>query len=221
MQSNKLSTLGQIAASVGHELNQPLTAIGLRAQNAVKLIEADRPAEATVALQEISALTSRAGAITQELRRFSRRADRHIGKISLQAALAGTQLLLGDRLRSTNTLLSIDPVVVDVLGEQGRLEQVFVNLIQNAMDAMGDGGRIDVVIARAGQAVSIFIRDTGPGIPPEIQASLFEPFSSSKPDGVGLGLVICRDIITQFGGELTLLNASGGTEFLIMLKAAA
>ena len=221
VQSNKLSTLGQIAAGVGHELNQPLTAIGLRAKNAVKLIDADRLAEATVALQEIGALTSRAGAITQELRRFSRRADRHIGKTSLQAALAGTQLLLGDRLRSTNTILSIDPVAVDVLGEQGRLEQVFVNLIQNAMDAMGDGGRIDIVIARAGQAVSIFIRDTGPGIPPEIQASLFEPFSSSKPDGVGLGLVICRDIITQFGGELTLLNASGSTEFLIRLKAAA
>ena len=172
-------------------------------------------------MHEIGDLTSRAGAITQELRRFSRRADRHIGNVSVQAVLAGIQLLLGDRLRSTNTRLSVDPIDTYVLGEQGRLEQVFVNLIQNAMDAMGDGGRIDIIVTRAEPWVSIAVRDTGPGISPELRGSLFEPFTSSKPDGVGLGLVICRDIVTQFGGELSLSEVSTGTEFRIMLKSAA
>jgi two-component system, NtrC family, C4-dicarboxylate transport sensor histidine kinase DctB len=222
VQSNKLSALGQIAAGVGHEINQPLTAIGLRAQNAAKLMVTGRQAEAVTALKEISALTSRIGAITAELRRFSRRAERRMGRVSVQDVLAGTQLLLGDRIRSTGTTLAVTDLkdAIEVIGEQGRLEQVFVNLIQNAMDAMGDGGRIDLAITRAGELVTIRIADTGPGIAPDVRDKLFQPFTSTKDDGVGLGLVICRDIVAEFGGELTLAPAKQGAEFVITLEAA-
>lgn len=222
MQSNKLSTLGQIAAGVGHEINQPLTAIGLRAQNATKLITAGRHAEAAAAVNEIGALTTRIGAITQELRRFSRRADGRVEIVSLSAVIAGTQLLLGDRLRSTGTSLNFDPAAADtkVVGEQGRLEQVFVNLMQNAMDAMGDGGAIALTITASESHVRICLSDTGPGIAPEVRDKLFQPFTSTKDDGVGLGLVICRDIINELGGELHFEPTKQGAAFLILLKPA-
>ena len=220
LQANKLSSLGQMAAGIGHEINQPLTAIGIRAQNAQRLIESGRTAEAATAVQEISALTGRMGAITQELRRFARRGDGRLGKVRLQSVFEGMQLLLGDRIRTTGTALNIDPVDISVIGEQGRLEQVFVNLMQNAMDAMGDGGQIDIIIHGIGQTVSIIIRDNGPGINAELGERLFQPFTTSKDDGLGLGLVICRDIIADFGGELNLVPSKVGVSFEITLKAA-
>lgn len=220
MQSNKLSALGQIAAGVGHEINQPLAAIGLRAQNASKLVNAGRTAEAVAALSEIGALSERAGAITGELRRFSRRADRKIGRVSLQSVLAGTTLLLGDRIRSTGTNLGVPDFDISVIGEQGRLEQVFVNLIQNALDAMGDGGNMAISATVTGEIATLRFRDDGPGIHNDLRDKLFQPFTSSKDDGVGLGLVICRDIITEFGGELNVSPCADGAEFVITLKVA-
>lgn len=221
VQANKLSSLGQMAAGIGHEINQPLTAISIRSQNAYKLIQAGRVPEAATAVEEISALTARMGAITSELRRFARRGDGSVGKVSLRSVFEGTQLLLGDRIRTTGTTLNVDPVDISVIGEQGRLEQVFVNLIQNAMDAMGDGGSIDIGIRITGQLVAITVRDNGPGIGKDLRQRLFQPFTTSKDDGLGLGLVICRDIIADFGGELHLSAAQSGAEFVITLKAAS
>lgn len=221
VQANKLSSLGQMAAGIGHEINQPLTAIGIRAQNARKLVEAGRAAEAATAIDEITALTARMGAITGELRRFAQRGGNRIGKVSLQAAFDGTQLLLGERIRSTLTQLHVDPANISVIGEQGRLEQVFVNLIQNALDAMGDGGRIDIDVAVVEQLATISIRDNGPGISAEVHGRLFQPFTTSKDHGLGLGLVICRDIIADFGGELNVMASGAGAEFVITLKVAA
>ena len=220
VQANKLSSLGQMAAGIGHEINQPLTAIGIRAQNAHRLIKSGRATEAATAVEEISALTGRMGAITQELRRFARRGDGSVGKVPLKAIFDGTQLLLGDRIRTTGTMLNIDLVDVSVIGEQGRLEQVFVNLLQNSMDAMGEGGQIDIGIEVAGQAVLITIRDNGPGISAELRERLFQPFTTSKDDGLGLGLVICRDIISDLGGELNLVPSQAGAVFVITMKAA-
>ncbi len=221
MQSNKLSTLGQIAAGVGHEINQPLAAIGLRAQNASKLVNAGRNEEAVAALSEIGALTERAGAITGELRRFSRRADRKIGRVSMQSVIGGTTLLLGDRIRSTGTNLVLPDFDIFMIGEQGRLEQVFVNLIQNAMDAMGDSGKMTITANVTGEIATLHFCDNGPGIPDHLRGKLFQPFTSSKDDGVGLGLVICRDIIAEFGGELILSPQAHGAEFIITLKVSA
>ena len=221
VQANKLSSLGQMAAGIGHEINQPLTAIGIRALNAHKLIDAGRAQEAAIALNEISALTARMGAITGELRRFARRGDGGVGAVALQAVFDGTQLLLGDRIRTTGTTLNIEPVDLKVIGDQGRLEQVFVNLIQNALDAMGDGGQIDINVSVIGLTVTTHIRDDGPGISTDIRERLFQPFTTSKHDGLGLGLVICRDIISDFGGELNIVPSRNGAEFVMTLKAAA
>lgn len=220
VQANKLSSLGQMAAGIGHEINQPLTAIGIRAQNAQKLIKAGRNAEAATAINDITALTGRVGAITGELRRFARRGDSRIGAVRLQAVLEGTQLLLGDRLRTSQTVFNVGPVDISVVGDQGKLEQVFVNLIQNALDAMGDGGRIDIDVGAVDQIVTIIIRDNGPGISADVRERLFQPFTTSKADGLGLGLVICREIIADFGGELNVTPLQSGAEFVITLKSA-
>lgn len=225
VQANKLSSLGQMAAGIGHEINQPLTAIGIRARSARILIDSGRIAEADVALGEIGALTTRMGAITGELRRFARRGDGRVGKVSVQAVLAGTQLLLGDRIRTSGTRLVIDTEDVFVVADQGRLEQVFVNLLQNALDAMemaaSDPKEIDIAIAATGPAATIMIRDSGPGVTADVRDRLFQPFSTSKDDGLGLGLVICRDIVTAFGGELDLVLSDRGAAFAITLKVAS
>jgi two-component system, NtrC family, C4-dicarboxylate transport sensor histidine kinase DctB len=221
VQANKLSSLGQMAAGIGHEINQPLTAISIRAQNAEKLIETGRMAEAAIAMHEISALTARMGAITSELRRFARRGDGRVGKVSLSTVLKGTQLLLGDRIRTTGTTLIIDAPDVPIIGDQGRLEQVFVNLIQNAIEAMGNGGRIDIAGDVAEATATITIRDNGPGISTSVRDRLFQPFTTSKEDGLGLGLVICRDIVAEFGGELVPTSSQSGAAFVLTLKVAA
>ncbi len=220
VQANKLSSLGQMAAGIGHEINQPLTAIGIRAQNAQKLIKAGRNAEAATAIDDITALTGRMGAITGELRRFARRGDSRIGAVRLQAVLEGTQLLLGERLRTSRAIFNVGPVDISVVGDQGKLEQVFVNLIQNALDAMGDSGRIDIDVGAVDQIVTIIIRDNGPGISADVRERLFQPFTTSKDDGLGLGLVICREIIADFGGELNVTPLQSGAEFVITLKSA-
>lgn len=219
-QANKLSTLGQIAAGVGHEINQPLTAIGVRAQSGARLVRAGRHSEAASAFAEIGALTARMGAITGELRRFARRADGRVGAVSLHSVLEGTQLLLAERIRSTGTQMHVDSTAVRVVGEQGQLEQVLVNLIQNALDAMGDGGRMTITISHDDERASLTIADTGPGIAPAVRSRLFQPFTTSKDDGLGLGLVICRDIVAAFGGALTEAPSAHGAQFKLTLKVA-
>lgn len=221
VQANKLSSLGQMAAGIGHEINQPLTAIALKAKNASKLIDTGRADEAITALSDISVLTARMGAITGELRNFAKRGDGKIGPVSLRAAVEGTLLLLGDRIRTTGTTLVIGTIDFDVIGQQGKLEQVFVNLIQNALDAMGSGGRIDIAARLSGEMVAIAVKDTGPGIAADVLDRLFHPFVTSKSDGLGLGLVICHDIVTGFGGELKFTPVRTGSEFVVTLKAAA
>jgi two-component system, NtrC family, C4-dicarboxylate transport sensor histidine kinase DctB len=221
VQANKLSTLGQVAAGVGHEVNQPLTAIGIRAQAARKLIAKGRIEEAGAVCDEIGALVARAGAITGELRRFSRRTSGKVTHVSLADVFSGTQLLMGDRLRSTGTDLIIQAPSISVKGDQGRLEQVFVNLIQNALDAMGDGGKISILVDRTDDNATIQITDNGPGISDAVRERLFQPFTSSKDDGLGLGLVICRDIITDMGGDLSHRPDIDGACFQIILKVAS
>ncbi len=220
VQANKLSSLGQIAAGVGHEINQPLTAIGIRAQTGRKLIDKGRIDEAAKIFDELSALVARAGAITGELRRFSRRTRRELGSVALSHVFEGVQLLLGDRLRSTSTVFSVEGPELSVIGDQGRLEQVLVNLIQNALDAMGSGGAIKVSVFESEGIVTLRITDTGPGIPQDVSKRLFQPFTSSKDDGLGLGLVICRDIMIDLGGDLALVPGGHGATFAVTLKLA-
>lgn len=222
-QANRLSSLGQVAAGVGHEINQPLAAIGMRADSVGKLLAAGRLDDARRALEEIDGLVVRAGAITAELRKFARRSDRTLGRVRLRDAFDGLAMLMGDTLSRKGARLVVDAASGDiaVIAEQVRLEQVLVNLVQNALDAGGHGCEIAITVHADNERVRIVVRDDGPGIAEEAVAALFQPFSSTKPHGLGLGLVICRDIVSELGGELSYLpdNAKGAA-FAIDLRRA-
>lgn len=222
-QANKLATLGQIAAGVGHEINQPVTAIGTYAHNGALLIDAGRLPDARENMVRIVALTSRIGSITGELRGFARRATGESGAVSIGDAIQGALLLLGDRIRSTEARIDYAPGLanVTVVAEHVRLEQVLVNLLQNALDAGGEQVAIRIEVTVRAATVEVVIADDGPGLSASARAALFQPFSTSKPDGLGLGLVISRDIMIDLGGDLTARDPPTGAAFVMRMENAS
>jgi two-component system, NtrC family, C4-dicarboxylate transport sensor histidine kinase DctB len=222
VQANKLATIGQIAAGVGHEINQPLAAIVSFAQNGLTFIKAGKWEKAGENLTRITALTVRIGAITGELRGFARKATGISAHVSIMDAINGALLLLGDRIRTLGATVIVSPKAFDatVVAEEVRLEQVFVNLLQNALDASGKGARIRISLAVRDHMIEVGIADNGSGVSDAARASMFQPFFSSKRDGLGLGLVISRDIITDFGGELVVASPKQGALFIVRVRYA-
>lgn len=222
-QASKLAALGQIAASVAHEVNQPVAAIRAFSDNARTFLDRGEAQAAHQNLGTISALTERIGAITNELRAFARKTPRAVGTVSVQAVMEGTLLLIGYRLRQQGVELcvQIPEQELVVKGDRIRLEQVMVNLLQNAMEVLAEraDGRIAITATREGETVRITIADNGPGLPETVMAALFTPFTTTKPNGLGLGLVICHDIIAESGGNLAAHNENGAV-FTITLPGA-
>ena len=224
IQANKLATLGQIAAGVAHEINQPIAAIRTHADSAGLYLDRSDTAAAARSLSTIGGLTERIGAITDELRAFSRKTRSEVVAVAVDAAIDGTLLLIGARLRERGVRLSRDVPVpgLRVRAERNRLEQVILNLLQNAVEALEGVADPTIVIAvrQTGSRVTIAVSDNGPGVSPEVRDRLFTPFTTDKADGLGLGLVISRDIVTGFGGELTYRPGPAGTTFQIVLARA-
>ncbi|MDR6288737.1 two-component system C4-dicarboxylate transport sensor histidine kinase DctB [Inquilinus ginsengisoli] len=224
-QANRLAILGQVAASVAHEINQPVAAIRSYADNAAVFLDREKPAAVRDNLAIIAGLTDRVGAITQHLRAFSRKAANRIEAISCAAAIEGALILTRPRLRRQSVRLAQDlpPADVRVVAERVRLEQILVNLLQNALDAV-DGlpeAEIRIAVNVEGDRVRIAVSDTGKGLDPATMKALFIPFATSKPAGLGLGLVICQDIAREFGGAIAADNrAEGGAVFTVTLKRA-
>ncbi len=221
-QANRLGSLGQITAGVAHEINQPLAAIRTFAENGVTLIDRDAPGRARENLGRIVDLTSRIGTITGELRAFARRRPPTRGAPTLDEAIAGTLLLIGDRARGI--VVDAVPVTLRTLAvnaDRIRLEQILINLIQNALDAVaGDAGRtVTITAERDGDRLIVAVADDGPGVDASLADTLFTPFATAKPEGLGLGLAIARDIAREFGGDLVLAadDGVGGARFLLTL----
>jgi two-component system C4-dicarboxylate transport sensor histidine kinase DctB len=242
VQANKLAILGQITASVAHEINQPVAAIRSFADNARLFLERGDAASATRGLGTIAGLTERIGAITGGLRGFARKAGGSLESVPVRAAAEAALLLLGHRLRQDAVTVVLDvPEDLSVRAERVRLEQVLVNLVQNAVEALDGwpGGRIRLAARRvhgpspslspgpspgpSPGRVRIAVSDNGPGLAPEVARSLFMPFTTTKSEGLGLGLVICRDIVSDFGGTLEAESPPGaeGSLFVITLEQAA
>jgi two-component system C4-dicarboxylate transport sensor histidine kinase DctB len=224
-QANKLATLGQIAAGVAHEINQPVAAIRAYADNSVVLLDRKRMADAKANLGFIATLTEKIDVITNEMKDFSRKSQSKTEIIDLHAAVEGALFLTGWRLRSCGVVLNIEPKAEDifVFGDKARIEQVLVNLINNAIDALAGvtGPKIDVRISTSRGKATLAVADNGHGILSADAQSIFSPFFTTKKDGLGLGLVISRDIVTELGGELSFESRpSQGSKFFMTLRRA-
>jgi two-component system C4-dicarboxylate transport sensor histidine kinase DctB len=218
-QANRLATLGQVTASVAHETAQPVAAIRNYAANSAVLLDRGKEQDVRTNLAAISRLADRIGTVTAHLRGFARKGSGGIGPVALDEVVDGAMLILREHL--ARVTLHIAPVQqgLQVQGDPVRLEQVLVNLIQNAIEALHgvSDPRIEIAIAARPDQVVITVSDNGPGIDPQIASALFTPFATSRATGLGLGLVIAKDIVEEFGGTLTFLPGESGACFEIVL----
>jgi two-component system C4-dicarboxylate transport sensor histidine kinase DctB len=222
VQANKLSLLGQVTAGVAHEINQPVGAIRTYADNAGEFLRRGQPERAQDNLSTIARLTERIGNITQELRAFSRKRTATIDAVELDAALEGALMLVGPRLDRQGVRLDDGRLGPSprVRADAMRLEQVFVNLLHNALEALADTARpvVRLRVECLEDRVRVRIEDNGPGIAPAARERLFTPFFTTRAQGVGLGLVISRDILAEFGGSLEALESAQGAVFEVTLE---
>jgi two-component system C4-dicarboxylate transport sensor histidine kinase DctB len=225
IQANKLATLGQIAAGVAHEINQPVAAIRTHADNASLHLRRDDTEKALRSLANIDRLTERVGAITDELRAFSRKTRSETVAVGVDAAVDGALLLVAARLKEKGIALRRRRAAAGLmaLAERNRLEQVVLNLLQNAIEALEgvDHPSIELAVRADERHVTVEVSDNGPGVAAHLRERLFTPFTTDKRDGLGLGLVISRDIVAAFGGELLLEPSPGGARFVVRLTRAA
>ncbi len=218
VQLNKLAALGQIAAGVGHEINQPLAAISAYTSNAVTFLDRGQTDNVRDNLNRVIGLASRIGTITAELLGFARKATGTITAVSLNKVIEGALLLLRDRIATLNAVVHQPKDDALVQAEAVRLEQVLVNLMANALDAGQSGVEIDLSIEVKDGFVELKVADNGPGLSMETRKTLFQPFSTTKRDGLGLGLVISRDIMADFGGDLVAATPVRGAAFIMRLR---
>jgi two-component system C4-dicarboxylate transport sensor histidine kinase DctB len=225
VQAAKLATLGQTAAGIAHEVNQPLAAMRTYSDNAAVLLARGRTEDAKANLASISALTERIAQITQNLKGFARKASGALGPVPVQASVAAAIALLEHRIRLQGVHVSagLPEAEIRVWAEQVRLEQVLVNVLQNGVDALRGvaAPEIEVSVEAAGERVAIVISDNGPGIRAEDVARVFSAFFTTKSDGLGLGLSISQGIAEDFGGSLAYRgHPGGGAVFAMELRRA-
>lgn len=224
VQANRLSILGQVAAGVAHEINQPVATIRAFADNARVFLKRQRMAEADENLESIASLTDRIGTITSDLKILARKGRTAAEPVSIRLVIEGAIVLLRSRFAGHMEALEIalPPEDLKVLGSRIRLEQIVINLLQNALEAIEErqDGRVEVLVREADEDVVLAVSDNGPGIAPQIREQLFSPFNTSKEGGLGLGLVISCDIANDYGGRIEVESDENGTRFSVHLKRA-
>jgi len=214
--AGRIATMGEMAAALAHELNQPLTAILSNAQAATRFLSAPDPdlAEVRDILQDIADDDTRAGEVIRRIRSLVKKDPADLRPLDLNTIVKDViGLLHSDAvIRGIVVVHELERDLPEVKGDRIQLQQVVVNLLLNAFDAMRDGlARDRSVIVRSRRAdseVLVTISDRGPGILPEEMDRLFEPFRSTKPGGLGMGLSISRSIVASHGGRMWAENNS-------------
>ena len=226
--AEKLAALGQMSAGLVHEFNQPLAAMRTLSDNAVVLLERERHGEARDNLVRIGPLVERIARLTNQLRGFAYKSQASFGVVRVRDVVDRSLALLSERTRklTVEVVVRVEPDALELEAEPTRLEQVFINLIGNALDALEGAERrkIEVVATPWHGGRCIVVRNSGPPIPPDILPRLFEPFVTSKPPGkgLGLGLTISAHIVREFGGRLRARNLSpSGVEFSMDFPSAS
>ncbi|MEP7271370.1 MAG: ATP-binding protein [Acidobacteriota bacterium] len=222
-QSDKLSSIGILAAGVAHEVNTPLTGISSYAQMLLQQIPENDPRHQL--LQKIHRQTSRASAIVNNLLNFSRVSDARLVPVDLHRVLDDTVQLLDAQLRNTDieVIRAYSENLPLVAGNAPKLQQVFMNIILNARDAMTRGGRLEILTDTRENSVIVRFRDSGSGISPEHLSKIYDPFFTTKQigSGTGLGLAVSYGIIQDHGGRIAVDSRPGdGACFEITLPIA-
>ncbi|WP_312948664.1 ATP-binding protein [Agrobacterium sp.] len=224
VKANRLAILGQVAAGVAHEINQPVATIRAFADNARTLMNRQRLEEADENMKDIAALTERIGVITSDLKILARKGRAAAQPVSVKAVIEGAVVLLRSRFAGHMEALDIalPAETLMVSGSPIRLEQIVINLLQNALEAVEDkaDGQVTISVREAADQVVLSVADNGPGIAPDILEALFTPFNTSKDGGLGLGLVISREIAADYGGRIEVESNPSGTCFSVYLKKA-
>ncbi|MBX3531965.1 MAG: PAS domain S-box protein [Rhizobiaceae bacterium] len=225
----RLNELGEMASTLAHELNQPLSTIANYSQGGVRMLR-DAPEPISVrlreALGEIAAQSLRAGQIIRHLREFVMRGETEQAPEDIRKLVeeAGALALVGSREQGVRTVFEFAPGADMVVADRVQIQQVLTNLMRNAMEAMLNVQRRELTVSTRpdGEFVAIEVADTGPGIPDEIAERLFRPFVTTKSGGMGIGLSISRRIIQSHGGDITVTrNGNGGATFRFTLPAHA
>jgi C4-dicarboxylate-specific signal transduction histidine kinase len=228
--AGRLSAAGQMAAALAHELSQPLAAATNSANAARRMLARSGQAKTDTVreiLDEISRQSLRAGQILRRLRDFVVRgeSDMHVESINTMIEEAIAFARVGYEALGVRVQFKFDPQAQDVLANRIQIQQVLVNLIRNAFEAMESSNRRELVVTTHRlnrETIEIAVIDSGPGLPKEVVAHLFEPFVSTKHNGMGLGLSICRSIVEAHGGALRHgANPEGGTVFHFTLPSAS
>ena len=227
VQSEKMSSLGKLAASVAHEINNPLSGILTYSKLLIRLHEegelTDQVREAcTRNLRLVQRETERCSAIVRNLLDFARQRPPTLKDLDLSGVLEEALSLLAHRLQMQNVALVKDlPPLPHVRADFGQMRQAFVNVALNAAEAMSQGGTLTVRSRVAGAMVEIEFTDTGPGIPPEHLSRILDPFFTTKEKGTGLGLSVVYGLIERHGGKLDISSRVGvGTTVVIWLPVA-
>jgi len=223
---SRLTEMGQMASALAHEINQPLTAATNYLEVVRRLLargEADAARRAAGIVENAAAQVVRATQIIRRLRDFVRKgeSERRVEPVGKMIEEAAALALIGVRDTGVKVRLQIAPHLADVSVDKIQVQQVVVNLARNAVEAMVQCERRELTVSAApggDGAIEIAVADTGPGIAPEIADRLFQPFVTTKPQGMGVGLSICRSIVEAHGGELRAEpNPGGGTIFRFSL----
>ncbi len=221
VQSAKLAAVGQLAAGVAHELNNPLTSILGFAEILLKEVDEESPHRED--LETIVSEGRRAREIILNLLDFSRQRKPHRELADVNRVLQQTLAVVQHQLQVSGVIVEkayaqhIAPLLLDV----GQMQQVFLNLITNALQAMHGGGRLVIDTRQVDDEVAVSIADTGLGISPEDQQHIFDPFYTTKATGTGLGLSVSLGIVQEHGGRITVESQEGGgSTFTVWLPAA-
>lgn len=215
LRTEKLATVGRLAAGVAHEVGNPLGAIGGYAELARgRLAARGGDPEVVDWLQRIAAETERIDRIVRELLDFARPAPPARAPVSVAGAIDAALRLarVQPRFREVTVALDLPPDLPPAWADAGRLSQLFLNLLLNAGDAMAGRGELRIAARASGGAVEIAVEDRGPGIPEPALRQIFDPFFTTKPpgEGTGLGLSICHAIVESCGGAIQAANRVGG-----------
>lgn len=224
IQAGKLAAIGQMAASITHEISQPLAAIRMFAENSLVLLDEQRQEQVRMNLDDITDLVIKMSRITSHLKSFARKSQAVLEPVDLALAVNNVLILLSMEMKKTGAICSCNvEKETYVLADQVRLEQVLMNIFSNALDAVADQEKkmISISSENHGDDVKLVVHDSGAGIAEENLENIFEPFFTLKPQGkgLGLGLSLSRLIVKDFGGILSAENhEQQGAVFNVVLQ---